>query len=88
MLTTLHTKPEAMVVRHATPADEPQIRVLSRLDDQRVPSGPFLVAEVGDAAVAAVSLSSGAAVADPFRPTSDAVEMLRLRARQTAAIAA
>ena len=88
MLTTLHTKPEAMIVRHATAADEPQIRALARLDDQRVPSGPFLVAEVNDSAVAAVSLASGAAVADPFRPTSDAVEMLRLRARQTAAIAA
>jgi hypothetical protein len=88
MLTTIHTKPEALLVRHATAADEPQIRALARLDDQRVPSGPFLVAEVDASAIAAVSLSTGAAVADPFRSTSDAVEMLRLRARQTTALAA
>jgi hypothetical protein len=42
------------------------------------------VAELGGEAVAAMSLTSGAIVADPFRRTGDAAEMLRLRAAQLA----
>jgi hypothetical protein len=71
-----------MLMRRATEADAARIRVLARLDDQRLPSGPFLVAEVSGQIVAALSLPSGTVVADPFRPTSDAVAMLRLRATQ------
>lgn len=74
--------PEAVLVRRATAADDAQIRALARLEDQRMPSGPFLVAEVDGSVAAAVSLSNGAAVADPFRLTGDAVAMLRLRALQ------
>jgi hypothetical protein len=40
------------------------------------------VAEVAGEIEAAVSLSNGAVVANPFRLTSDAVAMLRLRAAQ------
>ena len=87
MLTTLHTSPESLLVRRAKPADDAQIRDLARLDDRRLPSGPFLVAVTDDAVTAALSLSSGTAVADPFRPTGDAVALLRLRAHQLAAAA-
>jgi hypothetical protein len=74
--------PEAVLMRRATAADSARIRTLARLDDKRQPEGPFLVAEVTGEIVAAKSLSSGTIVADPFRPTSDAVAMLRLRAAQ------
>ena len=78
--TSLHTEP--FLMRRATIADAARLRELARLDDKRLPAGPFIVAEVPGEVVAAVSLSSGTIVADPFRPTSDAVAMLRLRALQ------
>jgi hypothetical protein len=69
-------------MRRATIADADRIRELARLDDKRLPAGPFLVADVAGEIVAALSLSSGTVVADPFRLTADAVAMLRLRAAQ------
>ena len=74
--------PEPVLMRRSTGADCARIRVLARLDDKRLPTGPFVVAEVSGEIVAAVSLTTGTVVADPFRPTSDAVAMLRLRAAQ------
>jgi hypothetical protein len=73
---------EPMLMRRAATADSARIWELARLDDKRLPDGPFLVAEVGGEVEAAVSLSSGAIVANPFRLTADAVAMLRLRAAQ------
>lgn len=75
-------QPEAVLMRRATAADSGRIRVLARLDDKRLPHGPFLVTEVSGEIVAAISLSSGTVVADPFRRTSDAVAMLELRTAQ------
>src|SRR3954447_15531692 len=73
---------EPMLMRRAAVADSARIWELARLDDKRLPAGPFLVAEVGGEIEAAVSLQSGAIVANPFRLTADAVAMLRLRAAQ------
>src|SRR3712207_5345182 len=74
--------PEAVLVRHAGPRDEARVRVLSRLDDRRMPGGPLIVAELRGEIVAARSLLTGAVVADPFRRTKDATDLLRLRAEQ------
>ena len=82
MSTTLKQNTEALVMRRATADDAARIRTLARLDDKRMPAGPFLVAEAGGEIVAARSLASGAVIADPFRLTSDIVAMLRLRAAQ------
>jgi len=76
--------PDPVLVRRATPADLSRIRTLAHLDDRRLSDGPHLVAEVGGEAIAAMSLSSGQVVADPFRRTRDAEELLRLRAAQIA----
>lgn len=73
---------EPMLMRRATAADSARIWELARLDDKRLPAGPFLVAELGGEIEAAVSLSSGTVVANPFCLTADAVAMLRLRAAQ------
>ncbi len=73
---------EPVMVRRATPADGGRVWELARLDDARMPAGPYLVAEVSGEIVAALSLPTGAVVADPFRTTSDAVAMLELRALQ------
>ena len=39
----------------------------------------MLVAEIDERIVAAVPLDGGRAIADPFRPTADIVELLRTR---------
>jgi hypothetical protein len=84
--TSLHTEP--VLTRRAAIADAVRIRELARLDDKRMPAGPFLVADVAGEIVAAVSLSNGTVVADPFRLTADAVAMLRLRAAQVGSASA
>ena len=73
---------DPVLVRRATAADQAGIAKLARLDDKRLPEGPFLVAEVDGTLVAAMALMSGVIVADPFRRTGDAADMLRLRAMQ------
>src|SRR3954451_4918690 len=78
--TSIHAEP--VLMRRATIGDSGRIRELASLDDKRRPAGPFLVAEVSGEIVAALSLSSGTVVADPFRLTGDTVAMLRLRAAQ------
>ena len=77
--------PESVLVRHAAPRDAARIRTLARLDDRRMPGGPFLVAELGGEVVAAMSLKTRAVVADPFRRTADVSALLRMRADQIAA---
>ena len=58
------------------------MRRVAERDSQRVPAGELLVAEVDGEIRAALSLFSGEAVTDPFHPTVQVVELLRLRARQ------
>jgi hypothetical protein len=72
---------ESLTIRMAD-AHEPAIDDLAALEGQSLPAGPSLLAEVGGRPVAALVLSSGVALADPFRPTVAVVEMLRVRARQ------
>jgi hypothetical protein len=74
--------PDPVLVRRATAADQAAVARLARLDDKRVPEGPYLVAELDGQPVAAMALMSGVIVADPFRRTADATDMLRLRALQ------
>lgn len=71
-----------VTVRWAAAGDEPAIRRVAERDSRVAPTGPALVAEVAGEIVAAVSLNGGEAVADPFHPTSDVVDLLELRATQ------
>lgn len=73
-----------LTIRYAVPADADAV---AALDSQPVPAGDLLVAEVEGELWAAVSLQTGRAIADPFRPSADAVALLRARARQLAAAA-
>lgn len=70
----------AISIRRATAADEAAIRRLAVLDSAPAPRGELLIAEVAGEPRAALELSSGVAVADPFRPTAELIELLRLRA--------
>jgi hypothetical protein len=72
----------AVLIRRASACDEPAIARLAALDEHELPRGERLIALVEGRAVAAVEVSSGAAVADPFVPTSAVVELLGLRAAQ------
>jgi hypothetical protein len=69
-----------LTLRSATVADEAALARLAALDSSRVPSGELLVAELDGTLVAAVSVDTGAVIADPFEHTAAIVGSLRLRA--------
>jgi|SRR3954454_3000537 hypothetical protein len=71
-----------LTIRSATAADSPALARLAALDSSQIPVGPVFVAEQDDLLIAAVSAHDGAAIADPFTRSADAVELLRRRARQ------
>ena len=68
-----------LVLRRGRPTDAAELATLAELDSARPLTGPSVVAESNCRIVAAVSLHDGRVVADPFTPTADVVEMLRLR---------
>ena len=74
-----------LTLRSATAADATALARLADLDSQEIPAAPQLVALAGDQLIAAVSTVDGAAIADPFTRSADAVEMLRRRAQQIGA---
>jgi hypothetical protein len=71
---------ENITIRVATAADQAAVRRVAALDSAFPPTGEVLLAEAGAELWAAVSVDTGHAVADPFRPSADLVELLRLRA--------
>jgi hypothetical protein len=73
-----------LTVRLATTNDQDALERLAALDSGAPLDGPALLAEARDVAVAAVSLTDGRVIADPFERTEDAVAVLRLRARHFA----
>jgi len=68
-----------VIIRAALGSDGAALRRLAELDSARVPAGELLVAESDGALVAAHSPGSGVTIADPFRSTAQAVELLHLR---------
>jgi hypothetical protein len=73
---------ESLTIRWASPDDGGALRRLAQLDSARPLHGRVLLAELGGAPLAAVSLETGRATADPFEYTADAVRLLRLRRYQ------
>jgi hypothetical protein len=67
----------SITLRTSAAADANELGVLAALDSSTLSSGQHLVAERDGRIIAAVSLSTGAAIADPFLPTAEAVELLR-----------
>ena len=76
---------EPITITHSTEADSENVWRLALLDDRRAPQGPALLAYVDGELRAAVGLLDGQAVADPFHPTAELVEILRFQARQEVA---
>jgi hypothetical protein len=79
---------DSLTVRRAGAQDAAQLLRLAALDSADVPSGDVLVAESYGQLLAALSLADGHAVADPFEPTAEMVDLLRLRAGQIAQVEA
>lgn len=80
---TLTEHPAApLVIRIATPSDDAAIQALAELDSAQPFTGAALVAELDDRLVAAVSLANDREVANPFMPTGEILELLRIRAKQ------
>jgi hypothetical protein len=79
-LTDLHTR--AVTIRYAGGTDTDAVSTLAELDSQCIAGPEILVAEIGGAIVAALAVTSGTVAADPFRRTTAAVDLLRLRAEQ------
>jgi len=79
------TSTHSIVIRHATDADAVVLGDLASLDSRRPLAGPALIAEVEGTARAAIDLSDGSVAADPFAPTAQLVELLRVRASALAA---
>jgi hypothetical protein len=74
-----------VTLRASRPDDAAGVARLAALDSSRTPAGPFLLAEEDGVLRAALSLSTGATVADPFAPSAHLVALLRRHAgRRTA----
>jgi hypothetical protein len=75
----------SIVIRHSLDEDVRTLAGLAILDSRPELRGPALLAEVDGVPRAALDLSDGSVAADPFVPTTEIVELLRLRARSIAA---
>ena len=80
---TTTTTPGAIVIRRTTDADIRALADLAILDSREPLTGPALIAEVDGVARAALDTADGSVAADPFAPTDELVELLRLHARST-----
>ena len=78
----------SLTIRSATTADLFAIRRLAVLDSASPPTGEVLLAEMDGELWAALAVETGAAIADPFRPSADVVDLLRFRAGRLLAQAA
>jgi hypothetical protein len=76
------TSEKRVTLRFGSRADEDSLARLAALDSSKPLAQPVLVAEVDGQLLAALALSDGKVVADPFHPTLALIELLRARARQ------
>jgi hypothetical protein len=72
----------AVTIRWATPEDARSVAILAEIDEALIPAAPLLLAFVGEELWVALSLSTGDAVSDPFRPSAEVTALVRERARQ------
>jgi hypothetical protein len=71
---------DTIVIRRAGAADVRVLARLAALDSAVIPGADSLIAERDGVAVAALDLTDGRVVADPFAPTARLAVHLRLRA--------
>jgi hypothetical protein len=66
-----------LVLRPATAVDSAALERLAALDSARPLTGEVMLAYAGGEVRAALSLETGRAVADPFYPSGELVQLLR-----------
>jgi hypothetical protein len=76
----MRTSLDTITIRRANPAEAAVAR-LAQLDSAPTPAGELLAAEVDGELRAAVSLTDGSAIADPFERTVELVELLRAQVK-------
>lgn len=76
------TAERTVTLRLGSPGDERALARLAELDSSTPPPRPVLLAEVDGQLLAALALSDGSVVADPFQVTADLIDLLRARACQ------
>ena len=64
-----------------------ELERLALLSERPLHDGDWIVADVDGVPVAAVAVDDGTTVYDPFKPTSQAVSLLKLRRKQVLATA-
>ncbi len=69
-----------VVLRRARPQDGAAVAHLAALDEAPIPRGDVLLVELDERIVAAVPVSGGQAVADPFQRTAGLVDLAERRA--------
>jgi len=75
-----HIESAEITIRAARAEDMGDVARVAGRDTEELPTGPLLVAKVSDDVRAAISLSDGTIIADPFHRTAELVEMLKIRA--------
>jgi hypothetical protein len=75
---------DSLTIRLARPEDALALLELAAVDSAPQVEGEILVAEVDGELWAALELDTGKIAADPFRPTTQVVELLRMRAESLA----
>jgi hypothetical protein len=73
---------DGVTIRRSHARDREALERLAQLDSRRLADGQLLVAEVAGELRAALPLSGGSAIADPFRPTAPLVSLLQMRVQQ------
>jgi hypothetical protein len=77
-----------ITIREATGTDVFALRRLASLDDRPALRGNALIAEEHGEMRAAIDIQSGRVIANPFAPTADLVDMLRVQRGHVATLAA
>ena len=78
--TDRHTEDHRPItIRLTHPTDSDELRRVAQRDSRFVPEGELLVAIAEGEIRAAISLTSGEVIADPFHQTTELVRMLGLR---------
>jgi hypothetical protein len=73
---------QSITIRRLRERDELAVSRLAELDSAAVPAGRLLGAEIDGVLLAAISVETEALIADPFRRTIEATDLLRARVQQ------
>jgi hypothetical protein len=76
------TTNSTLTIRELGHADAAAVERVAALDSRRPPRAPLVGAEVEGRLLAAVSIETGDAVADPFSRTAELTSLLQMRAAQ------